>query len=134
MTYRTERTPLESATDVIGQPIRVGDYVAYATVSGRSPVQKIARVESVFQQKQWYEWTRGEENPVRDEVKVGVTELFNGRNFIRWDSFGEGESRWAWTDGGSRMGTKKPRTTYPMVENMVKLDSETVEEKLRDSE
>jgi hypothetical protein len=100
-------------TDFLGNEIKVGDFVVYATVSGRSPVQKFAVVEKIEAIP-----TRKNVGTYREPVwepatayKVGVKELTNGRGFTRWDSY-------SYKDG-VRVG-KPVRTTYPNVLNIVK--------------
>lgn len=114
----------EVYTDMLGQEIRVGDFVVYATTSGRSPVQKFARVEQfkfVYRVRcTWpegvgYGKPRGEETYVY--VKVGVREISNGRNFKRYD-----RTKWVSNETGeySRVD-KEVRVTYPLSENIVKV-------------
>lgn len=117
----------ESFTDFLGQEIKVGDFVVYATISGKSPVQKFARVEKIVPIVQTG-YTHKDGRAVKVEtpsVKVGVKEIKNGRGFMRWDSY-----NWAKNDDGSRQKDEKGllirvekevRTTYPMKANMVKI-------------
>lgn len=97
------------ATDMLGQEYGVGDYVVYATTSGRSPVLKYARVETVKE----VEDPRLAHRVVNTVLKVGVREIANGRGFGRWDSH-------KWKDGV--MVETPVRVTYPMVVNIVKVN------------
>lgn len=117
----------ESFTDFLGQEIKVGDFVVYATISGKSPVQKFARVEKIVPiVNTTYLREDGTYNKVETpSVKVGVKEIKNGRGFMRWDSYD-----WAKNDDGSYQKDEKGlpiridkevRTTYPMKANMVKV-------------
>jgi hypothetical protein len=92
-------------TDFLGQEVRVGDHVVYATVSGRSPVQKLARVEVIKDDS--------------GTLKVGVREIGNGRGFWRWDSH-------TYVSGKVVVDPSKNRVTYPMHENIVKVEPSSV--------
>jgi hypothetical protein len=105
---------VESFEDFVGNTVRVGDFVVYATVSGRSPVQKFAVVEKIERVKSEYGGVSWNPEARRDEsswVRVGVRELSNGRGFIRWDTYD-----WKAQENGK---DKKARVTYPMRQNMV---------------
>lgn len=98
--------------DMLGQEVNVGDHVIYATTSGRSPVQKFAIVEKIiWTQEEQPVWTKNRANLVTkvvDVVKVGVREISNSRGFLRWSVFKD--------------PNKKARVTYPLVENIVKVN------------
>lgn len=98
--------------DMLGQEIRAGDYVVYATTSGRSPVLKYAKVVKVDEVAIW--------SPGEDltRMRVGVKEIKNGRGFTRWDARVPGAS-WKEQD------MSKVRVTYPMSENIVKVEAAT---------
>lgn len=101
----------EVYTDFLGNEIREGDYVVYATVDGKSPVQKYARVE-VIKTETKTRWSFDGNERKQEEYthyKIGVKEVSNGRGFRRWDSKN-------WTTGEA----KTVRTSYPMAENIVK--------------
>lgn len=111
----------ETVTDMFGQAYGVGDFVVYATVDGRSPVMKYARVEKLLAAEvgSWETTDRGREYVTRPTLKVGVREISNGRGFTRYDSYAI-----EWTDDthtATRRVEKKVRVTYPMVENIVKV-------------
>jgi hypothetical protein len=108
----------DTFTDFLGQEVAVGDLVVYATTSGRSPVQKLARVEAI---KPFVNTRRRFVNDawVTDEYtdfKVGVKELNNSRGFIRWDSYD-------WQTQERDMS--RVRVSYPMKCNIVKVLSGT---------
>jgi hypothetical protein len=99
-------------TDFLGQQVRVGDLVVYATTSGRSPVQKCATVENI-ESEEIVNFRTGKSRTV---FKIGVKEVSNGRNFTRWDG-----RRW---DSEKRQYIERPngvRTTYPMPQNIVRV-------------
>lgn len=106
------RVAVESFTDFLGQEVKVGDFVVYATTSGRSPVQKYAVVEAIYEKtEEKYRWSRQAEKYAYVTVKttqVGVREIQNGRGFRRYDSY----------DWKNKVD-KQVRVTYPMPENMV---------------
>ena len=110
----------EVYTDFLGQEVRVGDYVVYATTSAKSPVQKLARVEKISsEQVETFEWRDGKRvsTGTRPNFTVGVKEMKNGRNFTRFDS-----RKWD-PDTGRFIDTPdKVRTTYPTVGNIVRVD------------
>lgn len=101
----------ETYTDFLGQEINVGDHVVYATIDGKSPVQKLAVVVKITseQKSRIKNWQTRETEPYT-AYKVGVKELRNGRGFTRWDSKN-------WRTGES----KEVRTSYPMPANIVKV-------------
>lgn len=117
--------PLESFEDFIGQTVKVGDHVVYATTSGRSPVQKFAIVERIETIRQWdahahladdLRWV-GAHGEAR--FRVGVRELSNGRGFSRYDTLVYDETR---PVGQRYVKDAKPaRVTFPMRENIVKV-------------
>jgi hypothetical protein len=94
--------------DMLGQQYGVGDFVVYATTSGRSPVQKYARVEKVemVDALDWDDQPTG-----KKRLRVGVREILNGRGFDRYDSYD-----WA----KRTYDPSKVRITYLMPENVVK--------------
>lgn len=102
--------------DMLGQTIREGDFVVYATTSVRSPVLKLARVMRVNTYvKSGRQWDYDKSEYVTHEyqvTKVGVKEIKNGRGFWRSDAYVPGSYEW---------DMSKVRTTYPMVENIVKV-------------
>jgi hypothetical protein len=121
------QSDVETATDFLGQEYRVGDFIVYATTSGRSPVQKFARVERILKVTKTTEkfgYIDGKFQVVSvdesDSFKVGVKEISNGRGFIRWDSRVYDESK----PIGERTSYdfSKVRTTYPMTDNIVKVN------------
>lgn len=91
-----------SFEDFIGNKVKVGDFVVYATICGRSPVQKFAQVERIDLVENEYGYGEG------PFIRVGVREISNGRNFRRWDSYD-------W----KKKVDKRPRVTYPMAKNIV---------------
>jgi hypothetical protein len=91
---------LESFEDFMGNIVKVGDFVVYATASYKSPVQKLAVVDNIAEVVS-DTWTHNH-RPGQHFTRVGVREISNGRNFSRWDK-----------------KNGKLRTTYPMTENMV---------------
>jgi hypothetical protein len=106
----------ETFVDFLGNEVKVGDFVVYATTSGRSPVQKYALVE-VIRPITRTRWKRVDGVSVTEQYtdhKVGVRELSNARGFTRWDSYD-------WKDGYRVQ--KQVRTTYPMKDNIVKVRS-----------
>jgi hypothetical protein len=108
-------------TDMLGQEIREGDFVVYATTSDRSPVQKYAKVEKVIREtKERRVWNTEDgryDIKTYEQLKVGVREVKNGRGFTRWDSYEYRE----YQNGRHERVEKQVRVTYPMVENIVKV-------------
>jgi hypothetical protein len=105
---------VESFEDFVGNTVRVGDFVVYATVSGRSPVQKFAIVERIeLVEPDIYSWreTTDEARVKARFVRVGVRELTNGRKFIRWDTYD-----WKTRENDP---ARQARVTYPMRQNIV---------------
>lgn len=98
----------EAFTDFLGHEVKVGDFVVYATTSGRSPVQKFARVEVIKTETNKYTG--------KPETKVGVKEISNGRGFRRWDATSFDRETHSFVP--SKNGV---RTTYPMMDNIVKV-------------
>lgn len=97
----------ETYTDFLGQEIAVGDHVVYATVDGRSPVQKLAEVVKIEAETKTRRVRYGStETEEYTSYKLGVKEIKNGRGFIRWESTIQG---------------KPVRTSYPMPANIVKV-------------
>lgn len=108
----SDRVAIESFEDFLGFTVYVGDFVVYATTSGRSPVQKYAMVEGIYEKtKQEYRYNRETDKYDYATVKttqVGVRELQNGRGFRRFDSY-----NWKTREA------KQVRVTYPMPQNIV---------------
>lgn len=118
----------EQVTDMLGNTYKVGDHVVYGTVSSKCPVLKYAIVEKIIAEIR--ERPSGYEDVYRADgsawrrptyenytyMRVGVREISNGRGFRRFDTelHGTGEDRY------KVIGTKPPRITYPMTENIVK--------------
>lgn len=102
------------ATDFLGNTYGVGDFVCYATIDGKSPVQKFARVEKIEPvNKTRYRFVDGERIPeMYTYFKVGVREIKNGRGFTRFDSYN-------WDSETKSRIPKQVRVTYPMSENIV---------------
>lgn len=125
------KVPMELFEDFLGNEVRVGDHVVYATTSGRSPVQKYAEVVSIVSKQEsvshFFSDTGGARGTAssghwgfktRTTLQVGVRELSNGRGFTRWDTRVYDEN-WRRVEGAS----KPARVTYPMPDNMVKVRS-----------
>lgn len=110
----------EVFTDFLGNEIKVGDHVVYATVSGKSPVQKFAEVVKITGElKPVYGWRDGSRvvTGQREVFKVGVKEIKNGRGFTRWDATVYDKEQRAFVPN-----EKGVRTTYPMADNIVKVE------------
>lgn len=98
-------------TDMLGQEISVGDFVVYATTSGRSPVLKYALVEKIDEVTNTKYGRDGIKEVTR--TRVGVREIKNGRGCMRFDSSKLTADGWV---------DKQVRVTYPMVQNIVKVE------------
>jgi hypothetical protein len=113
-----EDRPVESFEDFLGHTVKVGDHVVYATVDGRSPVQKYAEVVKIFDRViERLRWDREAGRSVSEfhtETKVGVRELSNGRGFERWDTRVYDKDYRLIKDQ-----KKLARVTYPMKANIV---------------
>jgi hypothetical protein len=121
------KVPMESFQDFLGNTVKVGDHVVYATISDRSPVQKYAEVVAIVSKQvsrdRYFRDTGDAEGTTPgghwgtetvSEIKVGVRELSNGRGFTRWDTRVY-DKNWRRVEGES----KPARVTYPMKENIV---------------
>lgn len=106
--------------DMLGNEYGVGDFVCYATISGKSPVLKFARVEKIAaEQRTRGRYSRDTDKWESEEYtyhKVGVREISNGRGFRRWDSM-----TWNAETSSYDIDLSKVRVTYPMTENIIKV-------------
>jgi hypothetical protein len=128
---------VESFEDFLGHTVKVGDFVVYATVSGRSPVQKFAKVEQIdLVQPEYLGFIydrETKESRLRTEeeaqsVRVGVRELSNGRGFTRFDT-----NVWDWdAPVGQKLqrNARPARVTFPMKENIVLVRSAEEQERI----
>ncbi len=97
---------LDSFNDFVGNTVKVGAHVVYATTSGRSPVQKFAVVDRIdLVEDEYYH---------RQFVRVGVREIANGRGFAR------SGSRWNRETCSYDHDTEpSKRVSYPLADNIV---------------
>ncbi len=104
--------------DMIGQEYVEGDYVFYATLMGKSPTLKFARVVKIehSQELKWQGYGTNRVQTLVDVYKVGVKEIGNSAGYAVgrvWDS-----------DTGSHYTDKtKIKTSYPNYKNMLKVDA-----------
>lgn len=101
--FTKEEKEWPSWTDMLGQEYRPGDFVVYATISGRSPVMNYGKVDRINRINSRGETIRGNGRwfvsdtekdangrPIRKYVEgdpsctVTIVPLENGRNFYRW--------------------------------------------------
>lgn len=110
-----------SWTDILGNTIYPGDYIAVATINGRSPQQVICQVERINRLN-----SRGEEitEGVRDQghwknvpsCSITARPIMDARNFMRW-------STWK---GNSNAKDKPRAVTYQIPANCIKIPAPVV--------
>lgn len=89
--------------DILGQTISIGDWVAYPTSAGHTPVMNVGEVKSLVREDiRGRRWENGEwiETPI-EHWKIGI-----------WS---HGNTYWA------RKGRKAQRISYPNWQNVIKI-------------
>lgn len=125
-------TTTDKWTDSVGQEFSPGDYVAVATISGRSPQMVVAQVVSLNTHNSRGELnTKGWGSSGDPTVTVTALPIHDGRGFIRWGAFVKYDS-----DTGEWLVDKKKikKVTYQFVENIIKLTEDQIANILKEKD